>query len=166
MRREKNSVMELAEKIRQLTEGLCSVGPGPYGFGTTTAPESKVFLCIKMEPTLKTEEKAEPEPERKADEVFPETILEYKMTVCGYGRESNGMLAPEELETMIVGENAETKTVVGALKALRGKEVCVSREECLDAFKKMADKIMEEVYPEEGEQAENLSENTGMIQQI
>lgn len=157
MKREMNPVMELAEKMSQLTEGLCSVGPGPYGFGTTTAPESKVLLCIEMEPTLKSEEKAETEPEMKADEVFPERIAEYKMTVCGYGRESNEMLTAEELENMIAEENTETKTVAGALKAMQGEAVCVSREECIAAFKEMADKIMEEVYPaEEDEQEEGM----------
>lgn len=167
MKREKNPVMELAEKIGQLTEGLCSVGPGPYGFGTMTAPESKVILCMEMKPALKPEEKAEPELERKADEVFPDTIAEYKMIVCGYGRESNEMPTSEELETMMTEENRETKTVAGALKALQGEEVCVSREECLAAFKEMADKIMEEVYQaKEDEQAEKPSEDAGMIQQI
>lgn len=155
MKEEKrNPLIELRERLQELSGGLCDIGPGPYGIGAD-AIDSEVGFYLIFEPKCYTE-----------DEIFPEAISEYKVSVEGFHQRSLEKVKPEELEKL--AESNETNTAVTArtLKELSGKEIRVSREECIEAFGLMADAIMEGLKADGTFLDSEGQEEMGMSQQL
>ena len=45
-----NGMLKLAGELRELTSGLCRVGPGPFGFGVHNCRLSRLGCVICLDP--------------------------------------------------------------------------------------------------------------------
>ena len=50
MNETKNKMVLLAEQLRELTHGICTMGPGPYGIGVSTDAASSLRAVLQLSP--------------------------------------------------------------------------------------------------------------------
>lgn len=124
-----NPILQLAESIKNATNRLCEVGPGPYGFGVHTEGNSEICLVLSFSPDPVTDYV-----------IFSDTIDDYEVKVKGYHRAEGEPVSPEEIAAYAASEqaNSATRLVAGAILALGKEPIRVTTEECNEAFDLMA----------------------------
>ena len=136
-----NPLIALDEQIREMTDDLCYLIPGPGGIGMVIPQQSHVygFLVYEPEPVLN-------------DVVFPEEIPKYVITVGVRSAETQKEMSTEELQEQILSSCYETAVMAGMLLKFKDIRMTVARESCSEAFGILADRIMKEVEAERMEQ--------------
>lgn len=124
----KNPIIRMAEDIERLTNGLCTVGVGPYGFGVSNDNASSVGIMIGEEPRFIPEDN---EPLCSTGVLFVQAYLK-----------TEGGAISEEAVRHIANhpENEATSKICAAVLELAGTKVPVSREEYNEAFGMLADR--------------------------
>ena len=124
-----NPILQLAENIRNATNRLCEVGPGPYGFGVHTDENSEIYLGLSFTPDPVTD-----------NVIFSDKIDDYEVKVDGFHREEREPISMEEIAAYATSEQASdaTRLVAGAILALGKEQLHVTTEECNEAFDIMA----------------------------
>lgn len=133
--RKENRLMVLVEELENRTEGLCRAGAGPGGIGVSASEETGIGVYLVFDP-----------PAVQGDVVFPEETGEYMVRTCAFHRADGRELTGEELGEAMKSENPSARKVAEALMELIGERLCVSREECLEAFGQLAERELAEVY--------------------
>lgn len=145
--RKENRLMAFVEELENRTEGLCRAGAGPGGIGISASGEAGIGVCLVFDP-----------PAVQGDVVFPEEAGEYTVRTCAFHRADGRELTGEELGEAVKSENLPARKVAEALMGLMGERLCVSREECLEAFGQLAERELAEVYGEaEPEKSQGMS---------
>ena len=128
---DENKILNLAESLYSLTNGLCNAGPGPSGIGVVTVDSSdiKLLLCFEPDPVCD-------------DIVFPENVKDYQVAVQGVFKSDSSAVMPEDIDGLLVSGNPATQTVAAALKQLSGRTITVTADECIDAFYVLADQAV------------------------
>ena len=125
-----NKMLKLAEKIRQLTCGMCRVGPGLYGFGVCNVNPARIGIIVHVTP------------DPYGSELQPNEITEYTATVIGHHKESREALDQKEIVRLTGDGDSATRTVAAALLELSKESVLISKQEYDEAFDVMARREM------------------------
>lgn len=138
---EKNPLIALDEQIREMTDDLCYLIPGPGGIGMIIPQQSHVygFLIYEPQPVLN-------------GVVFPEEIREYVITVGVRSAETHKEVSTEGLQEQTSSSCYETEVMAGMLMKFKDIRMTVTREICSEAFGILADRIMKEIESERMEQ--------------
>lgn len=140
---ERNPLIELDKQIRELTNDLSYLTPGPGGIGMVIPQQSHVYgflIYYEPQPVLN-------------DVVFPEEIPEYVITVGVRSTETKKEISIDKLQEQtssacnetVAMENVAMARMLVKLKDIR---MTVARESCLEAFGIFADRIMKEMEAE------------------
>lgn len=144
-----NIMLDLIEKIQQQTEGMCTVGSGPYGFGITNSNLADIGICFHFNPDPIDRET-----------IFPEWLQDYEVCLVAFGKASQRALGAEEVAALTQDKNAATAKVATLVEELSGQPYHVTREECVDAFDILTRQALEEAGMEMGETQEGMG---GMV---
>ncbi len=129
MNESKNKMVLLAEQLRELTHGVCIMGPGPYGIGVSTdaASSLKTVLQLMPDPFLEENFGLPGEQECKAE-------------MLGFvGDGGCEYLSQEELRAISQGDDPAARIVAEAVLRINESEPVVTVRECNDAFDILAD---------------------------
>lgn len=131
MNETKNKMVLLAEQLRELTHGICTMGPGPYGIGVSTDAASSLRAVLQLSPDPFLEENfgMSGEQECKAE------MLGF-VGDGGCGRE---YLSQEELRKISQGDDPAARMVAEAVLRINESKPAVTVRECNDAFDILAD---------------------------
>ena len=134
---ETNPLIELDKQIRESTNDLSYLTPGPGGIGMVIPQQSHVygFLIYEPQPVLN-------------DVVFPEEIPEYVITVGVRSTETKKEISIDKLQEQTSSACNETVAMARMLVKLKDIRMTVARESCLEAFGIFADRIMKEMEAE------------------
>lgn len=134
---ETNPLIELDKQIRELTNDLSYLTPGPGGIGMVIPQQSHIygFLIYEPQPVLN-------------DVVFPEEIPEYVITVGVRSTETQKEISIDKLQEQTSSACNETVAMARMLVKLKDIRMTVARESCLEAFGIFADRIMKEMEAE------------------
>lgn len=161
MNENKNRMVLLAEQLRELTHGVCVMGPGPYGIGVSTHEVSPLTAVLQLTP--------DPFPEENLH--FPGDLTckaEIKVFIEAQRRRQE-YLTQEELIGFSQGDHAAARMVAEAALRINASDPVLTVQECNDAFNVLADwhiSGQEDRSPAELEFISSLSEEpapkTGM----
>lgn len=131
MNETKNKMVLLAEQLRKLTHGICTMGPGSYGIGVSTDAASSLRAVLQLSPDPFLEENfgMSGEQECKAE------MLGF-VGDGGCGRE---YLSQEELRKISQGDDPAARMVAEAVLRINESKPAVTVRECNDAFDILAD---------------------------
>ena len=135
---ERNPLIELDKQIRELTNDLSYLTPGPGGIGMVIPQQSHVYgflIYYEPQPVLN-------------DVVFPEEIPEYVITVGVRSTETKKEISIDKLQEQTSSACNETVAMARMLVKLTDIRMTVARESCLEAFGIFADRIMKEMEAE------------------
>ena len=127
----KNRMVLLAEQLRELTHGVCIMGPGPYGIGVSTDAASSLQTILQLSPDPFLEENFGMPGEQ-----------ECKAEIRGFigdGGCDREYLSQEELREISQGDDSAARMVAEAVLRINGSEPVVTVRECNDAFDILAD---------------------------
>ena len=127
----KNRMVLLAEQLRELTNGVCIMGPGPYGIGVSTDAASSLQTVLQLSPDPFLEENFGMPGEQ-----------ECKAEIRGFvgnGGCDREYLSQEELRELSQGDDPIARMVAEAVLRINGSEPVVTVRECNDAFDILAD---------------------------
>ena len=127
----KNRMVLLAEQLRELTHGVCIMGPGPYGIGVSTDAASSLQTVLQLSPDPFLEENFGMPGEQ-----------ECKAEIRGFvgnGGCDREYLSQEELRELSQGDDPIARMVAEAVLRINGSEPVVTVRECNDAFDILAD---------------------------
>ena len=127
----KNRMVLLAEQLRELTHGVCIMGPGPYGIGVSTDAASSLQTVLQLSPDPFLEENFGMPGEQ-----------ECKAEIRGFvgdGGCDREYLSQEELRKLGQGDDPVARMVAEAVLRINGSEPVVTVRECNDAFDILAD---------------------------
>ena len=129
MNESKNKMVLLAEQLRELTHGVCIMGPGPYGIGVSTDAASSLQAILQLSPDPFLEENFGLPGEQ-----------ECKAEIRGFvGNGGCEYLSQEELRTISRGDDPAARMVAEAVLRINESEPVVTVQECNDAFDILAD---------------------------
>lgn len=132
-----NPMLSLRQQIEEKSEGLCNIGPGPGGIGVSNPLGSEVYMLLMFEP----------KPVQNGV-VFPESVDGYSVRIAGFDVETDRELTKEELEQLLKeNQNSTTQKIACTVLALSEPQY-ISTEECVNAFRIMAEEAMREVCEE------------------
>ena len=131
MNETKNKMVLLAEQLRELTHGICTMGPGPYGIGVSTDAASSLRAVLQLSPDPFLEENfgMSGEQECKAE----------MLGVVGDGGCGREYLSQEELREISQGDDPAARMVAEAVLRINESKPAVTVRECNDAFDILAD---------------------------
>lgn len=131
MNETKNKMVLLAEQLRELTHGVCIMGPGPYGIGVSTDAASSLRTVLQLSPDPFLEENfgLSGEQECKAE----------MLGFVGDGECDREYLSQEELRKISQGDDSAARMVAEAVLRINESEPVVTVRECNDAFDILAD---------------------------
>ncbi len=127
----KNRMALLAEQLRELTHGVCIMGPGPYGIGVSTDAASSLQTVLQLSPDPFLEENFGMPGEQECKAEIRGFIGD-----DGCDRE---YLSQEELRELSQGDDPVARMVAEAVLRINGSEPVVTVRECNDAFDILAD---------------------------
>ena len=130
-----NQMIALANEMHQLSGGMCQAGAGPYGIGVSTDIRSPIGLFFSIEPDPFQD-----------DQLFPDEISEYTVTVAAFWRDKNECLTPDEMEQLPQSSNPGVQTLTKTLLHLKDKSWTVSSDQYREAFQILADAELLEMY--------------------
>lgn len=132
-----NPMLSLRQQIEEKSEGLCNIGPGPGGIGVSNPSGSEVYMLLMFEPKPVQE-----------GVVFPESVDGYSVRIAGFDEETDRELTKEELEQLLKeSQNPTTQKIADTVLALSEPQY-ISTEECVNAFRIMADEETQEICEE------------------
>lgn len=125
-------MLELVDELRQLTQGICRAGAGPYGIGVNTHHASQLQLWIRLTPTP-----------------FGDTPLSPEITECtaevlgavGTREMGSEHLPRAQIEQLAREGDPVTRIVADALLKLGTTPISVTVKDCEEAFDVLADNI-------------------------
>lgn len=123
---EENNIIKLAKKIYQLTDRMCSVGPGPSGFGISNinSAEIGIFLDFGENPV-------------QNDTIFPDEVDGYEISICAFHKKDQRVVSKDELPVLTESKNAATRKIASAFHELSKETQYVTTKECRSAFAEM-----------------------------
>ena len=127
----KNRMVLLAEQLRELTNGVCIMGPGPYGIGVSTDAASSLQTVLQLSPDPFLEENFGMPGEQ-----------ECKAEIRGFvgdGGCDREYLSQKKLRELSQGDDPIARMVAEAVLRINGSEPVVTVRECNDAFDILAD---------------------------
>jgi len=128
-----NMMLDFIQRIEELTEGQCKVGPGPYGFGVENKHSSDIRLIIITNPDTVQDTVV----------ISPE-IKSFEVSVAGFSRSKGRMVTDEEIKKAALHSgDLPTQTVAKAIQALSMQPMQISGKDFGDAFDILAEKEME-----------------------
>ncbi len=132
---EENKILKLAEKIYKFTDGMCQVGPGPYGFGTsnTNLAEIGLYISFRENPV-------------RGDTLFPDDVEGYEISVCAFHKQNQRKVSKKEISELMESENTATQKIASAFQELSKEALYITTKECTVAFKELADREFGQVY--------------------
>lgn len=132
-----NTLISIGQQIAENTGGLCRIGPGPGGLGVTNPKLSEICLLLVFDP------------EPVQDEViFPESVEGYTVRTAGFETDTWRELSRDELQNLSAeSKNPVTQKIADTVLALSNPQY-VSTEECVEAFRQLADEETQEVCEE------------------
>lgn len=126
-----NRMLVLASEIRRLTNGMCRVGIGPYGFGVENANPAQIGVAIRLQP------------DPFGDHPQPlEAGKTYQATVEGFRKDGGSPLLPEDVTAFMDSSDPATRTIASAIRKLSEETFQMNGEECAEAFGIMAEREM------------------------
>lgn len=84
-----NHLLLLKQQVEEMSDGLCSIGAGAGGIGTSDPQESKIYILLAFEP----------DPVRNGI-VFPKSVKGYNVRITGFEASTDRELTREELEEL------------------------------------------------------------------
>lgn len=128
-----NPMLELADRIAEKTDGLCQVGPGPYGFGVSNQHQSKIGIIIGTDPDMVQD-----------STILPADVEGYEVSVVGFHTDERRIVSPEEIEAAARdSSDPATQKIALALRELSGEKLWISTKDCSEAFDVMAQREMD-----------------------
>ena len=127
----KNRMVLLAEQLRELTHGVCIMGPGPYGIGVSTDAASSLQTVLQLSPDPFLEENFGIPGEQEC-----KTEIRGFVGDGGCDRE---YLSQKKLRELSQGDDPIARMVAEAVLRINGSEPVVTVRECNDAFDILAD---------------------------
>ena len=127
----KNRMVLLAEQLRELTHGICKMGPGPYGIGVSTDAVSPLTAILLLTP----------DPFEEGDVRLPDD-QNYTAEMCAYTKEQWALrtyLTRDELTAFSQGDDPAARIVAEAILRMNESNPVVTVQECNDAFGILAD---------------------------
>lgn len=126
---EANPLLSLGQEMFDRTAGMCVIGPGPGGIGVANEKDSEIGLLLKFHPEAV-----------KENEIFPQTILEYEVSVVAVQNTDFHELTVEELQRNLQEKKGTlTQLVAAAALSFTGHFVRVSRADCLEAYEALCE---------------------------
>ena len=127
----KNRVVLLAEQLRELTHGICIMGPGPYGIGVSTDMASPLTVILQLTP----------DPFEEGDIRLPgeQTCTAEIRAFTEQQRAARTYLTKEELVAFSLGAHPAARIVAEAVLRMNESDHIVTTQECDDAFGILAD---------------------------
>lgn len=127
-----NPVCLLADCVEHLSDGLCTLGAGPYGIGIDNDNRSTIGLVIRETPRFFPVEESDVQPE--------ESVL----TIEAYHKNDDSVVSEKEAsEIMRRKQNDETEQVASAFLTLAKIELHVLKEDYEEAFSAFADRSLD-----------------------
>lgn len=127
----KNRMILLAEQLRELTHGICIMGPGPYGIGVSTDTASPLTAILQLTP-YPFKEGNICLPARQTCTVEMRAFTEEQRALRTY-------LTKEELVSISQGNDPAARIVAEAILKMNEAGPVVTVQECDDAFGILAD---------------------------
>lgn len=127
----KNKMVLLAKRLRELTHGVCIMGPGPYGIGVSTDTASPLIAILQLTPDPFLEENFGM-PRELACTAEMKAFTEDQ-------RERREYLTQQELLDFCRGDDPVARIVAGAILQINESQSAVTVQECSDAFDILAD---------------------------
>lgn len=126
---EGNPILELEEKMYRLTSGMCTIGPGPYGFGVCNPNQASIELIIMVNPN-------------PYDKPLPPEIKESTVTVEGYSKVTRKLIDEDVALRLSKGSDPATCVLAAALLELSKTPIKASIHEINAAFDYMVTREM------------------------
>jgi hypothetical protein len=123
-----NSMLKLYKQIDDLTDGMCQVGAGPYGFGTANHHHAPIGIIIVSDP-----------PMVKNKTILPDDVSDYKIEVKCYSEAFDCVLNPEDVERYSNSADVDTLKILNAWCTLRDSIQFISTADCYEAFNVLGD---------------------------
>ncbi len=127
----KNRMVLLAEQLRELTHGICKMGPGPYGIGVSTDAVSPLTAILLLTPN----------PFEEGDVRLPDD-QNCTAEMRAYTKEQMALrtyLTKDELTAFSQGDDPAARIVAEAILRMNESNPVVTVQECNDAFGILAD---------------------------
>ena len=127
----KNRMVLLAEQLRELTHGICKMGPGPYGIGVSTDAVSPLTAILLLTPN----------PFEEGDVRLPDD-QNCTAEMRAYTKEQMALrtyLTKDELTAFSQGDDPAARIVAEAILRMNESGPVVTVQECNDAFGVLAD---------------------------
>ena len=127
----KNRMVLLAEQLRELTHGICKMGPGPYGIGVSTNAVSPLTAILLLTP----------EPFKEGNICLPGNQT-CTVEMCAFTEEQRALrtyLTRDELAAFSQGDDPAARIVAEAILRMNDSGPVVTAQECNDAFDILAD---------------------------
>jgi len=127
-----NKLVQLSEQLRELTHGICAMGPGPYGIGVSTNAVSPLTAILQLTPDPFSEEN-DHLPDGQACTAEMRVFVEKRRHLEEY-------LSQEELVAFSQGDDPAARIVAEAVLQMNAAKTVVTVGECMDAFGILADR--------------------------
>lgn len=127
----KNKMVLLAEQMRELTHGVCIMGPGPYGLGVSTDAASSLRTVLQLSP----------DPFLEENFGLPDG-QECRAEMLGFiedGGSSREYLSQDKLRGIRQSGSPAARMVAEAILKINESQPAVTVRECNDAFDILAD---------------------------
>jgi len=124
----KNPMLKLCKQIYDLTDGLCQVGAGPYGFGTANNHKAPIGIIVISDP-----------PMVKDNTILPDDIDGYNIRVECYSKTFDCVLTPKDMESYGDSADPDTIKILNAWRELCGDPKYISTADCGEAYDTIGD---------------------------
>lgn len=128
---DENKMVLLAQQLRELTHGICVMGPGPYGIGVSTDSVSPLTAILQLTPDPFVEENFSL-PGTQTCTAEMKAFVESQRALQEY-------LTPEELSDFSRGDDPAARIVAEAILRINDSNPVVTVRECNHAFDILAD---------------------------
>lgn len=127
MKQTDNAILELAWQIRNLTLGMCCVGPGPYGFGVGNTNPANIAIVLRTTP------------DPFEDKTLSLDAKEITMAVEAHFKNNPTKQLDETIVRQLTTDSdAATHVVAASFVELSKAPIVVSKQECIAAFDYLA----------------------------
>ncbi len=138
-----NKLVRFTEQFRELTRGVCTMGPGPYGIGVSTDTVSPLRAILLLTPDPFEENSHLPDGQ--------ECAAEMRAYVEAH-RQLGKYLSQDELLEFSQGDDPAASIVAEAVIRMNETKSVVTVRECLDAFDILADREINDRLERTGEE--------------
>lgn len=122
----KNRMVLLTEQLRELTHGICIMGPGPYGIGVSTDNASSLWTVLQLSP--------DPFLEENFGLPDGQECLAEMLGFIEDGGRFKGYLSQEGLMAISHGDDPAARIVAEAVLRINESKPVITVQECSEAF--------------------------------